>query len=209
MTTHLLFIRHARSTWNELNRWQGQADPPLSETGLAEAHRLAQRLCQSNGLSIAHVYASDLQRAATTAGVVANALGLPLTLDPIWRERGIGELEGLTTEEVIRDYPDFWASRHTGPMHAPGGEGVEAVMRRAALGCERLLARHTDEAVIVVSHGGMILATLVHVLGLGPTAFATLVGGKHTAISEVKIEDGHARLERLNDHAHLEWLPSA
>ena len=202
MTTHLLFIRHAQSTWNALGRWQGQADPPLSEGGLAEARLLAERLRRT--ATIHHIYASDLQRAATTAGIVANALGLPLTLDPIWRERGIGQLEGLTTDEIVLSYPEFWASRLTGPMHAPGGESVEEVLGRATLGCNRLLERHADETVAIFSHGGMILATLVHLLGLGPSGFATLVGGRHTAISEVNIEDGHVRLQRLNDYAHLE-----
>jgi probable phosphoglycerate mutase len=89
-------------------------------------------------------------------------------------------------------------------MHAPGGESVEEVLGRATLGCNRLLERHADETVAIFSHGGMILATLVHLLGLGPSGFATLVGGRHTAISEVNIEDGHVRLQRLNDYAHLE-----
>lgn len=207
MTTHLLFIRHARSTWNDAGRWQGQADPPLSEAGMAEARLLAVRLRRTG--SIDHIYASDLQRAATTASVVAGALGSPLIIDPIWRERDVGDLEGLTTDEIVAAYPDFWASRNTGPMHAPGGESVESVMRRAAQGCAYLLERHTGQTVAVVSHGGMILATLVHLLGLAPSGFAVLVGGKHTAISEVRFEDGHARLERLNDHAHLELMPFA
>lgn len=207
MTTHLLFIRHARSIWNELGRWQGQADPPLSETGLAEARLLAERLRRI--AKIDAIYASDLERAATTAGMVAEALGLPLTIDPIWRERGIGQFEGLTNEEIEARFPEEWASMRHGPMIAPGGEPAEAVLARAAQGCDGLLKRHADQTVAVVSHGGMILATLVHLLGLGPMGYAILVGGRHTAISEVKIEDGHMRLERLNDYAHLEMAVTA
>ncbi len=204
MPTRLLFIRHARSVWNEAGRWQGQADPPLSETGLAEARRLAARLQRWNGIE--HVYASDLQRARLTATVVADALGAPLSIDPVWRERGIGALEGLTTEEIQARFPDAWATRNHGPMHVPGGETPEDVQRRVERACADLLTRHSDQTVAIVSHGGMILATLVHLLGLGPLAFGRLVGGYHTAISQVDISDGHARLERLNDHAHLELL---
>ena len=203
MPTRLLFIRHARSVWNEAGRWQGQTDPPLSETGLAEARRLAARLQHWKGIE--HVYASDLQRARVTATILAEALGVPLTIDPVWRERALGELEGLTTEEIQVRYPELWASRH-GPMLAAGGETPEDVERRVIRGCGDLLARHADQTVAIVSHGGMILATLVHLLSLGPLAFGRLVGGYHTAISQVDITDGHARLERLNDHAHLELL---
>ncbi len=201
-STRLLFIRHARSIWNEAGRWQGQSDPPLSETGLAEARCLAERLRHT--ATIDHIYASDLERARTTATIVAEALGRPVTIDPIWRERGIGQLEGLTTDEIMRRFPDAWASRHLGPMHAPGGESPNDVLRRAMAGCEALLAHHSGQTVAIVSHGGMILTTLVHLLGFGPAGFTRLNGGNHTAISQVDIVDGHARLERLNDHAHLE-----
>ena len=207
MTTHLLFIRHARSTWNDVGRWQGQADPPLSETGLAEARLLAERLRRT--WRIDHIYASDLQRAATTAGIVAEALGLTVTVDPVWRERGIGQFEGLTNNEIETRFPAEWASMRHGPMVAPGGEPADAVLARATQGCDGLLAHHADQTVAIVSHGGMILATLVHLLGLGPMGYAVLVGGRHTAISEVKIEDGHLRLERLNDYAHLELAVTA
>jgi len=200
--TRLLFIRHARSVWNEAGLWQGQADPPLGEAGVGEAQRLAERLRRT--MAIDHIYASDLQRAQTTARIVAEALGRPLTIDAVWRERGIGQLEGLTTEEIIARFPDAWASRFHGSMHAPGGETPEDVLRRAVAGCEAVLSRHSGQTVAIVSHGGMILATLVHLLCLSPIGFMRLNGGYHTAISQVDISDGHARLERLNDHAHLE-----
>ena len=34
--TRLLLIRHAESEWNAQKKWQGRADPPLSETGRLE-----------------------------------------------------------------------------------------------------------------------------------------------------------------------------
>ena len=204
MPTRLIFIRHARSTWNDVGRWQGQADPPLSENGQAQARLLAERLRRSGGID--HLYSSDLQRAAATAGLIANALELPLTLDPVWRERGIGEWEGLTSGEIISRYPEAWGSRLKGPLEAPGGELMPAVMARAKTGCAALLARHEGQVVAIVSHGGMLLATLVYLLGLPPSGFAILVGGAHTAISQVVVTDGHARLVRLNDTAHLELM---
>ena len=204
LPTRLLFIRHARSVWNEAGRWQGQADPPLSESGLAQAQRLAERLCRATAIEISHIYASDLQRAQGTATIIAAALGRPMTIDPVWRERAIGQLEGLTTDEIITRFPDAWASRHHGSMHAPGGESPDDVLRRAVSGCKAVLARHDGQTIAVVSHGGMILATLVHLLDFGPSGFMRLNGGNHTAISQVDIIDGLARLERLNDCAHLE-----
>lgn len=203
MTTRLIFIRHAQSIWNEIGRWQGHADPPLSETGLAQANLLARRL---KTWPIDHIYASDLDRAATTASIIGQALNLKPIIDPVWRERGIGVLEGLTTDEITSRYPEAWATRHTGPMTGiEGAEAPEDVKSRAERGCKTLLERHSDETVAIVSHGGMILATLVHLLRLPPVGFARLVGGSHTAISQVYVEEGHSRLMVLNDAAHLEF----
>lgn len=204
MGTRLIFIRHAQSTWNEAGRWQGHADPPLAESGRSQAALLARRL---SAWKVDRLYASDLNRAATTASIVGEALGIVPVLDAIWRERGIGALEGLTTEEIVSRFPDAWASRLSGPMGGiPGEEPAEAVRGRAAVGCDTLLKRHSGETVAVVSHGGMILATLVHLLEMPLSGYARLTGGGHTAISQVFIEDGHARLIGLNDSAHLELL---
>ncbi len=202
MSTRLIFIRHARSTWNEAGRWQGVADPPLAESGRRQARLLARRLAD---WKLDHIYASDLNRAATTAAILAEHLGLSPIIDPVWRERGIGIFEGLTTEEIETGYPEAWATRLTGPMHSiPGAEEWQDVLSRASAGCSMLLARHPGETVAVISHGGMILATLVHLLGLPPTGFSFLTGGDHTGISQVVVNNGHARLVGLNDAAHLE-----
>ena len=38
----LLLVRHGESEWNALGRWQGQADPPLTDLGRRQA-RVASR----------------------------------------------------------------------------------------------------------------------------------------------------------------------
>ncbi len=204
MSTRLIFIRHAQSTWNEIGRWQGHANPPLGENGRAQARLLARRL---STWKIDHLYCSDLDRATTTAAILGESLGLTPVIDPLWRERGIGALEGLTTEEIELRFPEAWATRLSGPMIGiEGAEAPEAILLRAETACVALLARHPHQSVAVVSHGGMILATLVHLLQFPPTGFARLTGGYHTAISQVVIDEGHARLVGLNDAAHLELL---
>jgi broad specificity phosphatase PhoE len=202
MSTHLIFIRHAQSTWNELRRWQGHADPPLAEAGREQARLLARRLARWR---IDHLYTSDLTRAAETAAIVGEALGLAPTADPIWRERGFGALEGLTSEEIAQQFPEAWASRMFGPIvGVPGAELQEAVLARAQAGVAKLLQRHPGETVAVVSHGGMIMTILVSLLELPPSAHRRITVGGNTAISRVAVDGDHARLVSMNDAAHLE-----
>ena len=35
--TEILMVRHGQSVWNAQGRWQGQADPPLSDLGRSQA----------------------------------------------------------------------------------------------------------------------------------------------------------------------------
>jgi len=204
MTTYLIFIRHGQSTWNATRRWQGHSNPPLSESGRQQAHLLARRLA---AWKIDHLYASDLLRAAETAEILGDSLGICPVIDPIWRERGFGDAEGLTAEEIAVRFPEVWAERMVGPMMGiPGSEAHKNVIERATHGCAGLLTRHTNETVAIVSHGGMILTTLVHLLGLPPSGHSLLSVGGNTSICRIAIEDGHTRLISLNDAAHLELV---
>ena len=42
-TTRALLVRHGQSEWNAVGRWQGQADPPLSDLGRRQARELEER----------------------------------------------------------------------------------------------------------------------------------------------------------------------
>ena len=89
----------------------------------------------------------------------------------------------------------------------PGAEVQEAVIARAKAGVAGLLDNHPGQTVAVVSHGGLILTTLVNLLGLPPSGHALLTVGGNTAISRVVVDGEHVRLMSMNDAAHLElWL---
>jgi len=101
--TRALLTRHGQSEWNALGRWQGQADPPLSDLGRRQAHEAARSLGTVDG-----IWASDLQRAAETAVIIGDDMGVgPVVLDADLRERDAGEWTGLTRAEIERRYPGF------------------------------------------------------------------------------------------------------
>src|SRR3982751_192701 len=86
LSARLVFVRHGQSTYNAQQRLQGQADPPLSEAGRAEARLLAPALPPFD-----QVVTSDLVRASETAAL----LGYPdAPRDPRWREIDLGEWAG-------------------------------------------------------------------------------------------------------------------
>ncbi len=94
--------RHGQTVWNFEDRFQGQTDIPLNETGVSQAERAARLLA---ALQPDAIFCSDLGRAAATAAPLARITGLPVTVDKDLRERHGGVWEGLTGPEIRARYP--------------------------------------------------------------------------------------------------------
>ncbi|MGB0114786.1 MAG: histidine phosphatase family protein [Ilumatobacteraceae bacterium] len=158
MTT-LLLVRHGESIWNAARRWQGRADPPLSERGEEQA-RAAARALAAHGPFDA-VVTSNLQRARQTGELLAAGASIELG-DAVTdlQERSAGEWQGLTRVEIEERYPGFLASGE----RPPGYEPDQAVIDRA-LAALATIAGAGDRRLVVVSHGGVIHALERHVLG--------------------------------------------
>src|SRR5258705_386351 len=83
------------STWNADGRWQGWADPSLSEAGRDQADAAATLLADAGETFPGGVVSSDLARARETADIVAVAMSLgEVRLDPALRERDVGAWSG-------------------------------------------------------------------------------------------------------------------
>jgi probable phosphoglycerate mutase len=143
-----------------MGRWQGQADPPLSDLGRAQARAAARSLG-----SLDAVYASDLQRATETALIIAEQLGIgPVILDPDLRERDAGEWSGLTRAEIHDRYPGYLPDdRHRafapddGTPKRPSGWEPDDQLRERVLDALRRIHEAVPEGeVLAITHGGVI-----------------------------------------------------
>jgi probable phosphoglycerate mutase len=144
--TRLLLVRHGESEWNASGKWQGWADPPLTELGQLQAQVAARAVG-----SVDAIVASDLHRASTTADIIARELGVgPVIVDAALRERAAGAWEGLTRTEIEAEYPGFLADGN----RPDGYEDDESVLDRVVPALLTLEA--AGEAVLVVTHGGVI-----------------------------------------------------
>jgi len=143
MTT-LLIARHGETDWNREGRWQGWADPPLNDTGRAQARELA-RLLRTTPFDA--VYSSDLRRAHETAEILAAPHGVPVVVDPGLREIDVGSWSGLTRAEIRSRFPDG---------ERPDGETHEEHAARTRAAVIRLARDHPGGRILVVAHGGTI-----------------------------------------------------
>jgi probable phosphoglycerate mutase len=153
MAKRLLLVRHGESIWNAEGRWQGAADPPLSDAGREQAAALAEFLRDA---AVDVIVTSDLDRARETAQIVADALGLPTpVVDPRLRERDVGEISGHTREEIEAKWPGLLEKWRTGELtKMPGGE--DDITPRVSAAMEDIAAAPEGTTVLVVTHGGVI-----------------------------------------------------
>lgn len=153
MTTRILLIRHGETTWNAEKRWQGWADSPLSELGRRQAVEAADAVGQVDA-----IVASDLQRAAETARIISELIGIgPVMTEAGLRERDVGEWSGLLRAEIEERYPGALAAWSADPAAVPpGGETNDAILERVRAALVRVAAAWDGAEVLAVSHGGVI-----------------------------------------------------
>lgn len=160
----IFFARHGETEWNRANRWQGQTDIPINDTGRAQARDLG---IQVRRHGIARIESSDLVRASETANLVALQLGLTVAATHAdLRERGFGVFEGLTRADCEQRYPGAWQlyrddSRNT----PPNAEPTLAVVSRMQRAVSRIMAGPGAHPLLLVGHGGALRALLSAALG--------------------------------------------
>ncbi|QLG60856.1 histidine phosphatase family protein [Halorarum salinum] len=224
MTTVLL-CRHGETAWNRERRVQGWAPTSLTDRGCEQSGALADHVAA--GYDVDRVVASDLERAAETARVLGRAVGADPELDPAWRERDFGRLQGLSYADLFEGYPEY-ALGETGHAAAEatpeGGESLLAMRERVLTAWEGLLAEaangvdgvangeprangaeRTDRAigadrtVAVVTHGGPLYAVTGAVKGLDLVAATLEQEQGNCALNEVRVRDGDATLVAENE----------
>ncbi|HEY4610002.1 MAG TPA: histidine phosphatase family protein [Ilumatobacteraceae bacterium] len=165
--TALLVVRHGQSEWNAIGRWQGHADPSLSELGRRQAFVASASIGAVDG-----IVSSDLLRAAETAAIIAEQLGVgPVAVDDRFRERDAGEWTGLTRAEIDKGWPG-WIDSARRPA---GYEGFEEVLARVVQGLDAISEASPSGSLLVVTHGGVIRA-LARSHGLDDVPIGNLAG---------------------------------
>lgn len=174
-------------------------DPPLVESGVAQAHAAAKALARI-GVFPTAVYASPLRRALAFARIVAGELSVaaPVVEDGRLTEIDYGAWGGLTDEEIARRFGaaalEGWNRAGIWPAGAGWGEGEDAVAARVASFARSALATHgPGGTAVAVSSAG----TLRYALALVPEALEEI-----RAAGRLKI--GTGRFAHLR-HADGAW----
>ncbi|GGY55827.1 hypothetical protein GCM10011297_30890 [Bacterioplanes sanyensis] len=114
---------------------------------------------------------SPLGRARQTAAFFAAALNAKPQPQPLIKEYGYGEWEGLTSTQVQQLHPHEWAARQADNWNyvVPGGESYAMAFERAR---QWLATLDANQIIVAVSH--QMMGRVIRGAYLGLTAQATM-----------------------------------
>jgi broad specificity phosphatase PhoE len=156
----------------------------LTTAGRAQARELGERLRDER---VAHVYTSVSSRAVQTAELAAAALGVGVTVREGLVELALGQALGRPAG--LGYFDAAMAAWLAGDVDAklPGSESAAEIAARVRPVLDDLADQHRGEAILVVSHGGAIVATLA-VLAFAPGRSAHVPNGASYEL--VRDDDG-------------------
>ncbi|MES1190617.1 MAG: histidine phosphatase family protein [Steroidobacter sp.] len=158
----LILVRHGESVGNRERIFATAPEEiALTELGYQQAREAGKRIAMLFQPEL--VIASSYLRARETARIIAEALHLPLEIEPQLHERHVGALRGQPYDSV-RNLPSY-DPRRPWRWQAEGGESFEDVKARVGPILDRLAKLHAQREVVVVSHGGVMSALWSHVTG--------------------------------------------
>lgn len=173
MTTLVLW-RHAVTPDNRDKRLQGLRDTELDGAGVAQARRAARAL-RSAHPEIAAIHSSPLARATATAHALSALIDIEVAVTPHLTQRSYGIWEGLTWEEVARDFPlDYALRMRNEDPTIEGWEFAADVAARVHGALANIALPGTT--TVAVSHGSSLSLGMLSMLGMNlhSTALARL-----------------------------------
>ncbi len=162
--TRIILLRHGEVE-NAGSVFYSQQDVSLSDFGRKQSLALADRL---KDVPFSMVFSSDLGRCLFLAEAIAEKRGLVVESRSELREVDFGRWSGLSWEAVEARYPGALSERMEKPesYRPPQGENLVEVALRVWRVIDEVLKKCKEEAVAIVSHGGVNRVLIAKATGL-------------------------------------------
>lgn len=162
----IYLARHGQTTGDLENRYGGDYEDHLTDTGKQQAASIADQLADKK---IEALYASPRIRAQEAAAIISQKLGLPVTTLQNFRERnGYGILTGMVKEEATKQHPEHVTNLKNDPIyHAVEGAEAYSDFQQRITAAVKATNQQPYQTIAIVTHGGPIRLIFREILQLG------------------------------------------
>ena len=195
-------VRHGETDWNKLGRFQGHTDISLNDRGLSQARETA---VASEDWGYTAIYSSPLVRTVQVAEEIAKVTPMLVSQEPGLKELNLGDLEGVTGEEMRNDWPALFAAWRTEPekMSMPNGESLGELRDRTWQVILDIEQKHSsDDSIVVISHNFAIRSIVNELLGM-PLAYFHRMSLNLASVCTFDSDERGRRLTGYNSTTHV------
>jgi len=203
----VILIRHGETDWNKEQIFRGRIDVALNEVGLAQARSVQATL---KDVQISAIYSSPLSRALETARVVGEGRNCEVKIEEGFIDINFGRWQGISHQKVKEEYKELYEMWLNKPQMVtfPEGESLEEVQRRSMKALEKVIKKHPEETLAIISHRVLNKVLLCSILGLELSHF-WYIKQDTCALNRFEYKDDKYYLTLLNDTCHLKKVKGA
>ena len=193
----IIFLRHGQAKNNTERILAGRTlGIPLTEVGIKQAKSIAKYL---KSLKIDTIYSSPIERALTTADIIAKNNSIEYKIDNRLIEIDMGKFTGMPYDEIFATHGNVFLKFYEGETEIAhnGVETFTEVKKRVLDMVDYVIKQHTNENVLLVTHMDPIKSVLSTILDLKPQSLFELIiaNGSLTVINE---EQGKLSISAIN-----------
>ncbi len=162
----IYIVRHGESTSDVKQKYDGDYDDHLTESGLNDAKNVAKKLKNSN---VDIIYSSSKIRAKETSVIIKESLNCQLIISDDFAEQDIYgayiKLGKNQPEEEYRKLGELLAN----DVHIDGVESYSTFKKRIVAGFSKVI-KEDLKTILIITHGGPIRCIFREILKLGELA---------------------------------------
>lgn len=193
----LIIVRHGETEENVEAIVQGHEYGTLTDTGVEQAKKVAERL---KDFDIDYIFSSDLERTRDTVKEIAKYHDVPLEFVEDLRERDGGVFNGRKVSELVNDREGKGLEPYE--YKPQGGEHYGEVKERTSEFLEELIKNYKGDTVLLVSHGTAINIMVTYLLGMDISK-TTELKQHNTAVNIFEFDGEKVENYVLDDLEHL------
>lgn len=206
---NIFFVRHGQTQWNELGKFQGSKDSPLTSAGIVQAEKLCLKFKKDN-LIFDKVYASPLGRAYDTAKIVTDN-NYPIEPIDELKEISVGDMEGVPFTEFQKLFPNEYYNFFNSPENYDplniNGESFSSLIDRVEMGLNKIVNSNSESSnILVVTHGITLKAICSFIKNnskdLGVFTHESIP--QNTSVTQVKFDESKFKIVDFSNTSHLD-----